>query len=310
MTLGFKVNPLKIDAALVSELRNLALGQIHLEVSGPSDFCIDGRLRLLSGLPIAALDLSGMLVNSKGLKNLRELPNLNDLDLSRNFGERDNIRDVGLAELRDLPLTKLNLQGRENITHAGLEVLRNMPLSSLNLRDCRNVDDECLAILQGLPLTQLDVSNLTRPSLEGLRVLSELPGLVDLSISQWCRGVFSWGLPLTKLCITDCSLGSLGDLRGLPQLVNLCLVGRDRIVQYPATYARLENVGLYALEGLSLVTFSVHNIHYITDAGLEVLRGMSSLKWMYFYECPRITAEGLATFGRVEVEGAHVHAEL
>lgn len=306
VTLGFKINSTKINAALASELRNLALGQIHLEVYGPSDFCVDSRLRQLSGLPIARLDLSGTLVKSPCLKRLRELPGLTDLDLSR-IGEGDCFRDSELLELHDLPLARLNLQGRGRITHTGLEVLRGMPLASLNLRACVGVYEEGLAVLPGLPLTQLDVSKLRTY----VNVVRELPGLVDLTISQHSMRELLPGLPLTKLCINKCYCGELGVVRELPQLVDLCLVGEDLgYDEYGSRNRALENAGLQHLRDLSLRVFSLQNVHSVTDAGLEVLRGMTSLKWMYFHECPLITPEGLATFGKVEVEGTHMHVEI
>lgn len=272
-TLDIKLSPTRITTELVKELQSLAPASIELEIFAHSDTPCDSRLKLLPGLPIAKLDLSGVVITS-----------------------------AGLAALHGLPLTSLDLQGQKKITDSGLEVLRGMSLlASLNLGSCEKVTTQSLSLLRGLPITQLDVSKMYGETFEDFRALRELLRLADLCIDARYKHVLA-DLPLTKLSLSRCHDVHMGSMPPMPQLVNLCLDGGDR---WGFIDAGLQN----AMEGLSLKVLSLHECPRITDAGLEVLRGVP-MKWIYFFCCPLITQEGLETFGRVEKEGCHVYVEV
>lgn len=277
-TLAIKVESVDITPEIVRGLKNLALGEIELEIPGPPDYLCDSELRMLSGLPIAHLDLSGACISY-----------------------------WGLAVLHGLPLTSLNLEGQDEIKGFNLDVLRGMTmLASLNLGSCIRICDRGLAMLRGLPITKLNISNVGFVDTSDVaRTLRELPALKDLCIDSEHRVVLA-GLPLTKLCLSRSHYFGevMGVLPPMPLLVDLCLDGGMQCCR------PFIDADLLGLRGLSLVVFSLHVCPWVTNAGLEVLRGMISLKWMYFSWCPLITQEGLATFGNVEVDGWHMYVDV
>lgn len=219
-TLTIKVNSTKITAELVGELQNLALGKIELEIPGPPNYVCNPHLWLLSGLPIARLDLAGTCITS-----------------------------AGLEALRGLPLTSLNLEGQQDIDSSGLEVLRGMSLlTSLNLDSCYNIGNQGLAMLRGLPITQLNLSRVYfNVTLEGVEA-----ALKDICIESIYRTVLA-GLPVAKLRLSWCfNDGILLVLPLMPQLVDLSIDGRGN-EWYRGSFT---DVDLQGLRGLSLQVFS------------------------------------------------------
>lgn len=260
-----------ITTELAEELQNLAVGKIELEVTGPTA-CCGSHLRLLSGLPIARLDLSKTFVSQYD----------------------------GLAGLRGFPLRSLNLEGQESIYDTNLEVLRGMSLlTDLNLASCCQIGDLGMSKLRGLPITKLNLSSVWRRfTLEGARVLHELPALMDLCIEARYRVVLA-GLSLTKLCLALESYNvirfpmNLVDMPHLPLLVNLSIDGKGS-----AWFRSVPSVALHGLRVLhSLVVLSLYDCPVFTIAGLEVMREMPSLKRMCFFRCPLIDySRGLSNF--------------
>lgn len=103
---------------------------------------------------------------------LRDLPHLRSLNLSceANLYTMDynrlelRVTDTGLAALRGLPLTQLNLHDRIRITDSGLEALRGMPLTDLDLSGCVELTDDGMDVLLDMPLRRLNLSGLEKLS--------------------------------------------------------------------------------------------------------------------------------------------------
>lgn len=148
---------------------------------------------------------------------------MHTLDISVSYHERrGRITDVGLAMLRNLPLTSLSLGGRDLITDAGLEVLRGKPLTSLSLFCCRNVTGAGFGVLDGMLLTSIELHGVSnRVTVDEIQVLRQFTGLVSLSLcsvpSEVAVPLLS-GLPLTKLHATRCGFSDedLEVLRHMP----------------------------------------------------------------------------------------------
>lgn len=119
---------------------------------------------------------------------------LTDLDLSFSY---PGLRDAGLAELRGLPLKRLNLCcSAGEVTDAGLAELREAPLEDIDLSYCERVSDEGVcALISGKPLTKLVLYGCGKVTEGILPTLLGLP-LVKLSLTE---GQFSeTGLALLK----------------------------------------------------------------------------------------------------------------
>lgn len=223
---------------------------------------------------------------------------------------------AGMAHLRGLQLTDLNLDACYLLTDAGLEVLKDMPLTSLSLAATSELTDACLAWLRGLPLTSLDLLQAfhgqTPANLEGL---SGLPlrklvlggcsitlenfsymSLEHLDLSH-C-GIFDpdlahlKGMPIQVLNLDRCGNltdAGLGFLRDLPALTDLGI----------GNCGGLTDAGLEALRVLPLQALSLRgNWQWLTDGGLSHLWGLP-LTALDLVDVAHISGVGMAGFGGV-----------
>ena len=60
------------------------------------------------------------------------------------------VTDAGLAALREMPLTILDLEDCAWLTDAGLAALREMPLTQLNVEGCKGLSAEGRLSVAGL----------------------------------------------------------------------------------------------------------------------------------------------------------------
>lgn len=210
------------DAGL-SHLSGLLLEDLNLDAEhglpspGRTSRMTPAGLAHLRGMPLQRLSLSawdfrGLESPSGALAPLAAMP-LTDLNL-----KWSTISDAGLALLRGLPLTRLNLAGCNNLTPAGLEALKGLRLRALSLGMCREPPynwvgfllDYALPHLRGMPLTELTLRSTTGNEFSdlGLKHLRGLPlTRLDLSGLIYIRGsgfkAFE-GAPLTNLDLGGC----------------------------------------------------------------------------------------------------------
>lgn len=171
--------------------------------------------------------------------------------------------DLGMTQVTDLsPLQGMQLErlDLENAPVTDLSVLRGMPLTVLKLQKTKVVD---FAVLQQLRLQQLNVLDLPFGD-KDLQYLSQSPLETIWLAGTEVTDISS--LPLAKLQSLDIertAVSSLAALAGCPQLLRLNI-------------AESQVSDLTPLQGLRLqrVTLSPERI----TAGMELLRGMSSLK--------------------------------
>lgn len=177
-------------------LTRLDLLGVDLSKTDPELVLTDARLKLLEGLPLVNLCLSGWTPNGRyfrwinfsdaGLAPLRGMP-LKTLALKTGPA----VTDAGIDALRgNTTLTTLRLyrgRGECNISAAGLSALVSAPLVALYLNWGFPVTDAGLAVLGKISTLQtLRASNCAGVTDEGIRALAALPKLEYLHLSG-CR---------------------------------------------------------------------------------------------------------------------------
>ncbi len=185
------------------------------------------RDKALAGNPIVEIDLSGTPVTDDDLRLVRNLTQLQTLNL-----HRTQVSDVGMRHLESLSsLTTLTV-GDTRITNEGLRALTHLhQLQFLGLHGTR-VSDEGMPHLKAFPrltslfLSKSDVTDKSMKTLEGLSNLELLwlsetrvadAGLVKLESLKKLKS-----LSLEKTAITD---DGLLHLEGLRDLIYLDLRG-------------------------------------------------------------------------------------
>lgn len=214
----------------VAALRGLSsLRDLRLVGSSIPEGCITE----LYGLPLAKLDLSGMLLTVEGLTALGGLPQLQDLVLCGCLARRfsDDSMQPGFAALRGLPLTRLDV----GLLHHGdggdhvcvydecLTELSDLPLTDLRLDGCA-ITDVGLSALRNMPLRKLSLSNC--PAITGMGIAATFPGMPLKFLYLCCEGINgmkkglgSWSdfasvlanLPLAKLTLESCQFSICDD---------------------------------------------------------------------------------------------------
>jgi hypothetical protein len=91
------------------------------------------------------------------------------------------------------------------------------------------------------------------------------------------RDDFGWALPETT---TDAHLGELCELSYFPFLI--------------LTDSKITDKGLWTVSSLRGVSWLNLGGTQITDKGLHHLESMSNLPRLFLYNCPKVTAEGVA----------------
>lgn len=176
----------------------------------------------------------------------------------------------GFDQLKQFPyLTDLNLTGCTPVNDQVLAQLKEMPLTSLNLSFCEHTDT-VLAFLS-TTLTSLDLSNSEKLTDAGLMHLGKLSSLTHLDLSE-CTLLTSRGLshleslPLTYLnlnCMLLLTDGGLLHLKSIRSLCHLDLSFSEYITDF----------GIAQLKDLHSLTYL--NVAYcglLTEEGFEQLR--------------------------------------
>jgi hypothetical protein len=114
------------------------------------------------------------------------------------------VTDDGLAEISQLKVEHLILDGCTQVTDAGFAHLRSLPLSTLTLMSCSQITDHGISHLSQLPLQHLVINDCESVSDEGLDHLNQLP-LRTLAVSD-CPLISDHTLPLFGNFRTDYQL--------------------------------------------------------------------------------------------------------
>lgn len=289
----------------------------------PGNVCLE---RLL-GAQITTLILKMPVLTDAGIAHLQHLP-LTSLDLQG----CERVTDAGLEFLVGKPLTELNLGACDLLTPAGVaRFLRGLPLRRLTMppfrKDPAGLPPETLAPLAAMPLTDLSLAcpGLTDPALEHLRgrPLSRLDlgcGPLITNAGLACLA----GMPLQALRYTSATPAGAGlaALHGAP-LASLVLetpltnAGISHLHGLPLTRLvfwsadneddGITDDGLAALSGMPLTSLSLCSADLVTDRGLAVLEGSTSLTDLHLGWLPNITGEGLRALQGASVSVLRLH---
>lgn len=198
----------------------------------------------IRGMPLTSLSMEGMDPTDAILGCLEGLP-LSELMMGDYSGGGSNdVTDLGLQNLRGMPLTRLDLSyNGEKVTDGGLEVLHGMPLTDLNLANCHSI--RTLEMLRGMSLRRLVLAHVQVPPSE-FEVLR--------------------GMPLARL-----------DLAGVPMIDDdLAFLRGMSIVAFNLSYCEgLTLAGFLYLEGLPIETLCMYTY---MDGGRELLEGVLGMR--------------------------------
>jgi hypothetical protein len=226
----------------------------------------DAGLAHFSGLPLRRLDLSETKVTDEGLAHLKGIETLERL-----YANATSIRGPGLRHLMGLPALRSLQLNQTPIAAEGLEHLAGLPvLAYLDLGGAQ-VNDEgvrrlaAVSSLEDLGLAETQVEGHTLASLTGLPRLERL-----------------------RLNATRLADGAVGNLSGMRSLVKLDI-----------PWNNITDAGLAQLVDLPKLKWINVNRTPITDRGLAGLAGLPALTDVVVFDCPNVTAAGVAAFQRV-----------
>jgi Leucine Rich repeat len=304
-----------ITGLSLASLKGLPVHFLNLDncnVSAPVDR--KGRLprsglAKLVDLPLRSLSLQETKVSAGDLAHLLDMPALEKLDLSYCMGVGDRelalLAGLKLKSLGISPTKRHDIRSPREITDAGLVHLANMPLEELDLSMLR-ITDEALARLAHFPLKALDLGDCKNITDRGLRHLSGISTLRDLSLMN-CPITDAGLVHLTKLPLEELNLGAQISSAGIARLADLPLrwlsgpflapPDADRAAAHLRGSTTLEflwigyltDTGVSHLADMPLRRLSLSE--HVTDAGLRHLRGMS-LEELSLDRC-KITDAGL-----------------
>lgn len=236
-----------VSDAGMAGLRGKPLEKLSLEV-GESEFNITpAGWAVFRGMPLKSLSLNGEIrISDETLAALQGAP-LEFLS-ANGYGFEGNVTDVGMAHLKGMPLTHLDV--RAVITDQGFACLGGLPLTFLHLgyggEGSEPISDQgFIAGLRGKRLVDLQIPNLGLVSDVGFAVLRDMP-LIKLSL---------WTCNL----ITDASFQVL---KRMPMLEKLSINGCTRIT----------DLSLEFLNGSSIKDLTLFECSFLTWMGLRSLR--------------------------------------
>jgi internalin A len=274
--------PLLISTLIVSSLMGAALPDAWITAAG-------GTATRDSNGRIVSVNLHASWVGDSDIAELAKLPALTALDLSET-----RITDRGLLDLKNSPnLTELNLYYAELVSDQGIAVVKSLPhLKRLNLRGTKVTDSTIpllnrLTALESLDIgfaqvTDSGIAQLALPNLKelslggdkltdaGLRALRQLPALTSLDLS----GAQRTDSGLWSVSLTESGLDSIATLRDLRRL---------RLNGVPVSARGLEKLkALNKLERLDLQACA-----RLSDDAVPVLKSFPALRVL------DVTASGL-----------------
>lgn len=288
----------------LTALESLSVGGIDLA----------GRASLLAAFPkLTKLSAYDCAFTDADMAVLAKLPNLTELDLSRN----DQVTDAGFAGLKTLAkLQRLTLDntaigdaGAANF--AGLTAMTALYLTSTQ------VGDAALAHCAGMTKLQYLVVGSTKVRGPGLRHLAKLTELEGLGLDQLPdftgEGLEHLaGCPkLTKLQLswTGINDAGLAKIQAIKQLTFLDLppYGYSRAPEEfwkDLQPKRLTDAGLKSVSGMANLTAFWVAGGGVTDAGVAHLAALKNLESLGFGVLPNVRGPGLAALAALpKLEG-------
>jgi len=182
------------------------LNGIVAELPGEKTNTVDERLEhyiCAQGAQLTDLDLSGTQISERGLGSLNKAPHLSRLLLAESDVSNDGLKALGQQNLSNLH--ELSLAGTK-VGDSGIVQLRNLPLTVLNLGDTATTDG-CMPYLKDMQSLQVLDANYTGIGDRGVKSLADMPNLRSVSLK---------GCPITDDCVKDlarCQSLMLIDLR-------------------------------------------------------------------------------------------------
>jgi len=268
------------EPAWVSGVGGAVTRDQHGRITGldlRSSWVTDSDLREITALPdLTTLNLSLTRITDHGMKELKNAPGIEDLDLR--YAEQ--VTDEGISTLRGWKrLRRLNLRGTK-ITDVTLGHIGGLPtLESLDIGFVQFTDSglENLALLPNLKELTIGGNKLTDA---GLRFLRQLPQLTYLDLS----GSQRTDSGLWSVSITEPGIDSLATLKELREL---------RMTGAPISGRWLEKLkGLQKLERLEL-----QDTRRLGDDAVAALASFSNLKWLDL-KGSAVTDKGIADLRR------------
>jgi hypothetical protein len=193
------------------------------------------------------------------------------------------------------PISSLSLErNAEDENKEAFAVLQNMPLIHLGLFFTEIPDRNFAQLLEVKTLTSLHVGGCWELKNTTLEKLSNLPHLLNLSISRVStlseEGIrhISTHPTLSTLRISNCPLITDGDIEPLVAMKSLTRIDLDATVRITdkairSTLACLPNI-------MELVLIALPQI---TDEGIRILEVQETLKHLLIRRCKAITKQGM-----------------
>jgi sugar lactone lactonase YvrE len=249
----------------------------------------DETLKLLEGQSaLRRLELSGTAITSAGLVHLRELTNLQFLNLCLT-----NVSDEGFENLAKLTNLRRMTVCSSKVTGTGFRYFAGMSqLESINLHSSPASDAGLLAISKLSSLKRLEIVH-TNVTDAGVRYLAALTNLRQLHIHS--KEATEAALPflakfseLYELDIYDqaASNETLSQVRQLPKLRMLRLFGGP-----------FDDAGVKHLSGMTTLEELTLNSGKVTDSSIENISSLKSLRAVNL-SGTQITGEGKARLKR------------
>jgi sugar lactone lactonase YvrE len=233
----------------------------------------DDWLRHLAGQEdLRRLELSGTAVTSAGLVHLKDLKNLERLNVCLTAVDDEGLRHLaGLTRMRRLVVCS------SHVTGSGFEHLRGMrQLESINLHSSPASDAGLEAIGKLTSLRRLEIVH-TKVTDAGLRHLAELVNLRQLHVASHDT--------------TEAGLAFLGRLRELEQLDVYERLASNQTLEQIGTLPKLrwlmltggpfDDAGVRHLARLTTLEELSLTSDRVTDACIESLAGLKSLRKLH-----------------------------
>jgi hypothetical protein len=241
----------------------------------------------------------GTKVTSAGLQHISKLTSLEELYLGQGIG------DAGLAHLRGLPHLKYLALYGPGFTDAGMVYVKEIPslrifsvhenlsrigdTGLIHISELPNLELLCLHGMRGI--TDAGVAHLTKMRLlKKLEIGSSQVTDKGLGYLKQIKSLERLELPQDQHNITDAGLAHLAELSNLKHLQISRIHFND-----PAT-----NKEYYTDRGLADLAKlrQIEELHIgsvgITDAGMEHVAKLTSLKKLHMFGCDKVTDKGLA----------------
>jgi internalin A len=247
---------------------------------------------------VIAVNLRASWVTDSDLARLAQFPQLTALDLSLT-----RITDQGMQELKNLPnVEELNLRFAEYVTDEGISAIKNWPkLKRLVLHGTKS-SDTALDHIDGIKtLESLDAGSIMLTDV-GLERLAALPHLKELTIGGNELGDAGLQALRQMPALTFLDLNGRQGTDSNVWTISMSDLGLDAIL----TLTKLQELRFGCTSigvGIEGARFATVNMMSVTPRWLEKLKGLKDLKRLQLQGCDKIddsAAQILAAFPALE----------